>query len=456
MTVRILLILLFAINGFAQIEEHKGEMNGPFNTPQEVTAACLSCHEDAAKQIMATTHWTWLSMEPMMVPGHDQKIRVGKKNVFNNFCIALNSNWPRCTSCHVGYGWKDASFDFSNEQNVDCLVCHDNTGKYKKAPTKAGYPAENVDLVNVAQNVGMPTRKSCGSCHFYGGGGENVKHGDLEPALINPETGFDVHMGDNEMVCQDCHETESHGITGTAMAVNTEMANKEIECLTCHEMPLHVNADLDKHSKKIACQTCHIPTYAKGKPTKVNWDWSQAGMKKDVPKDKYGKPTFNKKKGSFVWGKDIKPAYLWYNGGVERYLIGDKINENGITRLNYPQGSIDDEKSKIYPFKVHSGKQLSDAENKYLLIPKLFGGYWKHFDWNKAAEDGMNGTGYAYSGKYEFVETEMYWRVSHEVVGGENALSCLNCHGGDGRMEWNALGYKKNPASDEDIAKMKE
>ncbi|KAA3614149.1 MAG: tetrathionate reductase family octaheme c-type cytochrome [Calditrichaeota bacterium] len=455
MTTRIFMVLLFITYSFAQIEEHQGEMAGPFNSPQEVTEACLSCHEDAAKQIMSTTHWTWLSADSMLVPGHDQKMRVGKKNVFNNFCIALNSNWPRCTSCHVGYGWKDTLFDFKNEQNVDCIVCHDNTGKYVKAPTKAGYPAENVDLVNVAQNVGMPTRQSCGTCHFYGGGGENVKHGDLESALVNPPANFDIHMGENEMLCQDCHETESHGIKGVSLAVNTKLVDKEVECTDCHDIPVHNNADLDKHSEKIACQTCHIPTYAKEKPRKVYWDWSDAGKKMEVPKDKYGQLAFHKKKGSFVWEKDIRPEYLWYNGNTERYLLGDKINENGITRLNYPLGNKDEEKSKIYPFKVHRGKQLSDAQNKYLLIPKLFGGYWKHFDWSKAAEDGMKGTGFAYSGKYEFVETEMYWRVNHEVISGENALSCLSCHGDNGRMDWEALGYKNNPASEDDIAKMK-
>ncbi len=54
---------------------------------------------------------------------------MGKNGLtLNNFCISIHSNEPRCASCHVGYGWKDASFDFSSEEKVDCLVCHDRTG----------------------------------------------------------------------------------------------------------------------------------------------------------------------------------------------------------------------------------------------------------------------------------------------------------------------------------------
>ena len=44
-----------------------------------------------------------------------------------------------CQSCHVGYGWKDANFDFSDETKVDCLACH-NTGNYLKLAGLAGHP----------------------------------------------------------------------------------------------------------------------------------------------------------------------------------------------------------------------------------------------------------------------------------------------------------------------------
>jgi hypothetical protein len=118
---------------------------------------------------MATSHWTWLSEKPMTFPGKEKPIAFGKRNAFNNYCIHLTSNWPRCTSCHIGYGWEDDSFDFSDEKNVDCLVCHDRTSTYKKSPAGAGYPDESVDLLTVAQNVGEPTRYIAESVIFLVG-----------------------------------------------------------------------------------------------------------------------------------------------------------------------------------------------------------------------------------------------------------------------------------------------
>ena len=99
-----------------------------------------------------------------------------------------------------------------------------------------------------------------------------------------------------------------------------------------------------------------------------------------------------------------------------------------VTELTRPVGNIDDPASRIYPFKLHRGKQISDAVYKYLIVPKLWKGYWKHWDWDQASRDGMKHAGLEYSGKYEFVETAMYWGITHEVMPKENALSCANCH----------------------------
>ena len=157
-------------------------LQGPFESPQEVTKACLSCHAEAANEIMHTTHWTWEYVNE--TTGQV----LGKKTLINNFCIDIQSNEPRCTSCHVGYGWTNKDYDFAVQENVDCLVCHDTTGEYKKFPTGAGLPVSEPkefpagsgviwnppDLANVAQNVGLTSRETCGSCHFFGGGGDHV------------------------------------------------------------------------------------------------------------------------------------------------------------------------------------------------------------------------------------------------------------------------------------------
>ena len=108
-----------------------------FNTPQEVTAACLSCHNLTAQDVMKSSHWTW-TRDYILKDG--DTIKLGKTNIINNFCIGVSSNESRCTSCHIGYGWEDENFDFTNSLNIDCIICHDRTGTYQKFPSGAGYP----------------------------------------------------------------------------------------------------------------------------------------------------------------------------------------------------------------------------------------------------------------------------------------------------------------------------
>jgi octaheme c-type cytochrome (tetrathionate reductase family) len=433
------------------------EITGPFETPMEVTETCLSCHEDAATEVMKTSHWTWNLAQDVPGKGHIER---GKKNVVNNFCISINSNWPRCTSCHISYGWEDANFDFTDQSRVDCLVCHDSTGTYEKVPTGAGMPhgftgkdtGKSVDLVKVAQNVALPSRTNCVVCHGYGGGGDNVKHGDIDSNMKNPDSEYDVHMGTDglDFNCQSCHTTEAHQIMGSAMVVSPGNPS-HMTCTDCHDTEPHAKKTLNRHTTTVACQSCHIPTFAKGLPTKVYWDWSTAGQDIKPERDKYGKDTYNKKKGSFVWEKDIVPTYAWYNGSAEAYLLGDKINPSGATTLSKPNGDIKDMDAKIYPFKVHKGKQIYDTKNNYLVTPKLFGpkgdpsAYWTTYDWNKAAAAGMEASGLAYSGEYGFTETEMYWSLNHMVAPADKSLKCMDCHGKKGRFEWDALGYKGDP-----------
>ena len=56
--------------------DHKDIVQGPFTTGQEVTQACLKCHPEAAKDIMATTHWTWESKQ-FNVPWRDVPVTIG-------------------------------------------------------------------------------------------------------------------------------------------------------------------------------------------------------------------------------------------------------------------------------------------------------------------------------------------------------------------------------------------
>jgi octaheme c-type cytochrome (tetrathionate reductase family) len=393
---------------------------------------------------MATSHWTWLGHEEIP-DGRTEPVRIGKRNLINNYCIGVQSNWPACTVCHAGYGWEDASFDFASETNVDCLVCHEQTGLYVKAPDQAGRPAADTDLVAVARSVGRPTRANCGACHFRGGGGDAVKHGDLDGTFFFPSEHTDVHMGRHDFECVDCHVTRRHELRGHAISVSTD-ANPahRITCEGCHTGRPHTNERLNAHTSAVSCQACHIPRMAVGTPTKMEWDWSTAG--RDLGID--DPHAYLKIKGSFRYAQNIEPEYYWYNGESERYLMGDGVDSSGVTVLNRPGGAIDDPRAKIWPFKVHRGRQPYDTKNRYLLVPQTAGpgGFWTDFDWDQALALGSKVTGLDYSGQFGFTRTDMYWPMTHMVAPAEAALQCTDCHGRNGRIEWKRLGYDGDPA----------
>jgi octaheme c-type cytochrome (tetrathionate reductase family) len=438
-----------------------------FKTGPEVTEACLTCHTEAAKQVQHTKHWTWESIDPKT----GQKR--GKKNIINNYCTSPISNEKDCMACHAGYGWKDGSFDFTVEKNVDCLVCHDTTGTYRKLPGDAGHPVykrtefpknsgkfvEAVDLKKVAQSIGMPSRTNCGSCHFFGAGANGAKHGDLDSALQHPGRYLDVHMNEKGLnfSCETCHSTSSHQVSGSRYNIAAAVKGgahirgnadeSPASCQSCHGNKPHPEnmARLNQHTEKIACQTCHIPEYARDDiGTELSWDWSQATTmgpdgKPFVRKDSAGRRAFDSKKGAFVWSSYIIPEYRWFNGVSTYKVIGDKIDPTRVVAINEVGGSPNDPDSRIWPIKVHRGKQPYDKVNLTLTLQHTGGeddtALWHNYDWQKAIGAGMKAGGLPYSGQYDFVSTEQTWPLTHMVAPKEDALACAQCHSRNGRLK---------------------
>lgn len=465
--------------------DHAGFFREAFPDGPSVTRACLRCHEEAAREFMKTSHWTWAS-QIARDPETGETLRVGKKNLINNFCLAVAGNWPRCTSCHAGYGWKDASFDFSREDNVDCLVCHDRSGAYFKDPAGAGLPAPGADLLAAARSVGRPARANCGSCHFNGGGGDAVKHGDMDGSMMHPSARIDVHMGKLDFSCTECHRTEHHDIPGAAMSIGME-GRRRVSCTDCHSPNPHGDERLDAHTSTVACETCHVPLMALDARTKVRWDWSDAGkspveLRRDRPdlfaafRSGWTPPSplpepgelarieteafaaylqreglYSKEKGTFAFAKRAVPEYAWYDGRSERYLTGQEIDPTRPVAIARPLGDVRNPSAKIHPFKVHRGRQPYDAKRRTLVPVKTYGpgGFWTEYDWEKAIRLGTEAAGVPYSGQYDFVETEMWWPLSHMVEPKEHSLRCGDCHAGpgaSGRLPWSKLGYDADPA----------
>ena len=158
-----------------------------------------------------------------------------------------------------------------------------------------------------------------------------------------------------------------------------------------------------------------------------------------IQKDENGNVVYNGKKGSFSFAENITPEYIWFNGKVDYTLLTDKINiKDDKVFINRFRGSADDGMSRIWPVKVFRGVQPYDPVNQTLVVPHTTGhdkaSYWEHFDWVKSVTQGMKSAGRPFSGKIDFIKTQMSWPITHMVAPAENSLSCDECHSSTGRL----------------------
>ena len=448
----------------------------------EGTKSCLVCHGKLADEFLTTAHFKWEGDAANIVNVAPGTIH-GKNDIINNFCVAVPSNEGRCTQCHAGYGYKDDTFDFGDPENIDCLVCHDQTDTYAKDLKTAGLPVPGIDLNAVARSVAThaPTIENCIDCHANAGGDDNVKHGDLAMAIANTTREYDVHMGTDggDMDCVACHQVKrdnddkmlSHGIGG--MPYHSVDEGEMLQCTDCHEdlNSQHAGTSVDivfqnNNHQRLACQVCHIPTFAREQSTKTEWYWEDAGQtiaEEDIPRDPVtNRAMYDKKKGSFVWETNVRPTLLFHDGTWNKMVIHDADtythdpDPSNPVVLGAPAADYTDDDAMIYPFKKMIGNQIADVVNKRIMVPHLFGPaggpnpYWGKFDWDLALIDGANYTGQPYtSGNSGFVDTVMYLTVNHEVAPKEDAWGmngdCGDCHLG-GQIDWVGLGYDKDPA----------
>ncbi len=455
------------------------------------TATCMDCHDGtdgAFDHVLASAHWRWDSAAApgTVIPdgaGSTMPIGLtGKNPLINNFCIAVETNEARCAQCHAGYKFTDMdTYDWDDKANIDCLVCHaDPASGYAKVKAPGGAVAPSVDLVLAAKSVGASTRANCGACHFKAGGGDNVKKGDIGSALANPTEDIDVHMG-RGMVCADCHVTGDHKIPGKG--VHNPVSEGSVMCSDCHTGTVHDDSALESHIANLACQTCHVPAFSRTQATKMDWKWGTAGQFDTDPipmqtvtladGSTVQKPSYDWMKGDFVWDANVRPVYAWYDGGVERltvtsdgFIRGDGSPEDPIA-IAKPIGARGVNEAKLYPFKVMTGTQAADlnADNgEFLIVPWLFSGdpasdaFWKAIPalfadnpsagpaeieevWDAALTAGALDadqitapTSYRKTSPtgdevtWEWVNTNMYMQINHEVAPSTYALACSSCH----------------------------
>ncbi len=291
-------------------------------------------------------------------------------------------------------------------------------------------------------DISLPTNDTCLNCHTKAGGGNNFKRGDIEEAHRNPTRSFDVHMasrsnGGAGLRCLDCHAAADHRIAGRGTDLRPRDLPDPVNCSMCHTETPHDDSKLDKHTARVNCTVCHIPTFAKVAATDMNRDWSQPGDL--VAATGLYEPHHDK-------DTNVVPEYRFFNGTSYFYQFGDEAvaGENGRIVMSAPLGSIGDAGAKIHAFKRHLGDPTRGFNNRRPAAPQdrqILYATGRH---SKCA---LSTGAMLVNGRYDghgFADTERYMGLFHEVAPKEQALSCSSCHDGGNRLDFAALGYAPN------------
>jgi len=420
----------------------------------EGTKTCLACHQKEAQEVFHSVHYQWKAPAPNILNSKGRAL--GKLNTLNDFCTNPSISWiaelrndrgetiaQGCSKCHAGLGLKPSE-KMTQEQleNIDCLMCHSPNyrrvlwkapdGSLRRRPALWDNPQA---LLAMAQSVQRPTTAMCLRCHAGSGGGFNYKRGNLEPTHARATPELDVHMG-NGMTCIQCHKFKAHKVLGSGTQLaGQDRPGESNRCENCHKGDLHKDHTLNQHTRSVYCTVCHIPSFAKDYPTDMHRDWSK---KEYMAQEGKYEPLIR-------FQKDVRPVYAWWNGKGTLLLPEETVRKGAKrVKLYAPQGSITDPDSRIYAFKLHTARLPLDTESRR-LIPIKVGLVFKKGATDAAIRKGAK----AFFGRdikgYEWIVTERYMGIFHEVAPKEKALKCLDCHMGGDRLHWKALGYKGDP-----------
>ncbi len=382
-------------------------------------ADCLGCHTAEATEVHASIHYQWQGPTPDMTNGGAPQ---GKRaGALDSYAISVLGNWQQCAKCHVGRGLRpEAVASRAQLENINCLACHSEPG--------------------------LPTaRKDCLACHALAGGGDGVKRGDLTLAHgLTADRAFDVHMASSgaDLSCSACHTTTGHRIAGRGTDLRPTDLDEPMDCNRCHERP-HVSTAINRHLDRVACQSCHIPEYARDaadtealEVTEVHRTWRRSST---------AQAPFRPE--ARLAGR-LMPRYRFWNGSSTSYLLGDVAAvdpETGRLPTSRPDGSNRDPGSKLYPFKYKTAEQPITADTRQLIALDT-GVFFATGDAEAAIRQGLANMGLSSETAYQWATTDTFQLITHEVSPASAALNCIDCHASD-RIDFRTLGYGlKDPA----------
>ena len=424
LTIMVGLILLTAT---AQAKDHPGKeqiLKNGYQGPK----TCEECHPGKAREFLGTVHWKHASKidhvdNVNLDEEHGMKDRIytmcNGNDIVNNLKeVPPNAlgktKFTGCNTCHPGDHTSDVgSTGPQAEQAIDCLICHSSKydfSKRKPIKDKDGKVVMTQDRsTEAAANIGRPTIKNCMVCHESAGGGAMIKRG------FSMAKDAEVHVTKG-IICVDCHKVKNHKFPTGRDPNNWAHDGIYMTCTgECHSAAPHTDADYNRHTAKIACQTCHIP--------KTGGAFSKDFTKWEKQSNGFYEPSTLKREVN-----ETAPVYAWYNLTVKNtpQFIG-------------PKGSRTDGKSKIYPFKIFQGKAYFNKKNGQLLS----------MDFAPPIANGDTLAGVASAAKilgikdYEPVPgwQTIYFGSNHQVSPKNKALNCANCHALNGVLNFKELGY---------------
>ena len=316
---------------------------------------------------------------------------------------------------------------------------------------------------------------------------------------------WDAHAAAG-LACTDCHTTRGHliakGQHTTTMMAN-DLPDVAVACESCHSAAPHKDAGaagaaLDRHVSRVACQACHIPSLSPDNTTMR--DFSTTEFEKET-----GIYIYRDERKDTEPGKGI--AYAWWSGDGT-FLgnpIGDNPNGAGLycfiqVQHRWPEFKDFDYKawyervmrpiarrkpSKLYALKRYNGRQHIDLANigpfGGMFVPYNLPTYYTTGDPSRAAQvevakpmmrmmygwmfrfylmdrfmsymdiDGWKTAAYedVKAGRNvepRWIPTDALMEIDH-AIRKDGALTCTNCHGVAGVLDWRQLGYTESEAA---------
>ena len=336
-------------------------------------------------------------------------------------------------------------------------------------PAESPFDPMTITTEVAVQTVHRTTRRSCLSCHAGAAGANGAKRGDLTSLHASPDIGLDQHMspaGAN-LTCSDCHSAvgdggESHRIRGRGLDLRPNDVAERFTCENsgCHSDRPHADFDFnsptqDTHAVKVACQTCHIPTYGKGIATETSRDWQDPHLSQSACNGRGGwLPREDK-------GADLTPSYAWYDGTSAGYVMGESLDgvptvalaadvaQRFVGNFNTgdpaivlgapnailaADGSIDttlgvnNANAKLQPMKEHWGK-LARNDRTNTLIGHSTYDFFRTGDYDLAVRSGLaQDPDMNADDPFTVVPVHTFQTLNHGVETRGSALGCNDCH----------------------------